>query len=158
MDPRADTTQEGTVHDTSFVPLPHDRSQFTYASSVSEFGGGRTRGHHYNPSASYVDPASQSYFSVPGVRIVEIDPSVQMFPSHPKGSMVTSVLFTFICCFICSIPAVVLSKQAMEYHREGEKQLAASLANQIAFWLILSVIGGVLCWAGFAVIVYAYKF
>ena len=45
------------------------------------------------------------------VQIVDVEPAVQMFPSNPKASLATSVLFTFICCFACSIPAIVLSKQ-----------------------------------------------
>ena len=45
------------------------------------------------------------------MQIVDVEPAVQMFPSNPKASLATSVLFTFICCFACSIPAIVLSKQ-----------------------------------------------
>ncbi|KAL8581140.1 hypothetical protein ACOMHN_033588 [Nucella lapillus] len=155
MESHIDIDHDNTLHDASYA-AHHDRSAFTYPSSYTDYGTRPHGGHHHN--VSFVDPASQSYFSVPSVRIVEVDPGVQMFPSKPKAALSLSILFTFICCFACSIPAIVLSKQAVDYEKEGEKRMAARLSNQIAFWLILSVVGGIVCWCSTAIFAYAYRF
>lgn len=143
-----------TTHDTSFYN-PHDRSNITnvtFPSSYTDYGIRRP----YHPS--FIDPTTHSIISMPAVRMVEIDTSPQMFPSHPKCSLITSVVFTFVCCFPCSLPAIIYSRQALGYKQEGETRLAASLANTIAFWLAMSFIGGVLWWSFSFVFLYAYRF
>ncbi|XP_076449429.1 uncharacterized protein LOC143285873 isoform X2 [Babylonia areolata] len=148
-----ETDHDNTLQDASYPP--HDRSAFTYPSSYTDYG---TRPHGQQHNVSYVDPASQSYIFVPRIKVVEVEPGVQMFPSHPRVAFSLSVAFTFLCCFVCSIPAIVLSSKAWSHEREGEKRLAARLANQIAFFMILSVVFGIIFWVSLAMLNYAYRF